>query len=549
MDSYTVLLTVVGGIVIICLVYDTVYLESLKDVHELALKEQSSISSTRKTGESAIYRSMDVMHGLPLTFGLQIRHGIYKVRNGNLKDIWKLALENYNEDRKLSYFDGKDKTLKSFNFKELNVNFQKLAAKFKELSSMPIIGIYLPVGRIESLSIILTCFFFDGFTLKNFNKIPLRKPLDVELICCLKSDLPKFVELSFKKIIIVDDGKDGNDENDYELNTNDIFLVHYSDIINNSALQVSSLSYDYTYSEEEDFRIPLIEDINFKDIQYYQLNFVSTIASLMASVPREHSWNEEDIMLIGCNEFDTILPSQSSVLTNQNLIVKILCAFVSTINNIIVIPESQISFQTITDLNPTLLCLTESKYHSLLNQEIKPMLSSSTGLIRKQFFHRSALLFSRGIYSQFGSLINSDVRICYSCNLLSEEALSTADINILQTAFGSRFIVETFKIPVLGPILKTNFYDYRILSNEIDNVNKKLKFRKMGVAANCLELKVKDFKNFQSENKEGELVIRGFNIGTAIESNDVQKNNTDEGWMPIGIYGKWGEDGCFYEYL
>lgn len=67
------------------------------DTHPLLLTRQASASQIRHPGESAIYRSLESPQGYPLRSGLNVKDsGAPKWtsgRDGDLRDIWKKALE------------------------------------------------------------------------------------------------------------------------------------------------------------------------------------------------------------------------------------------------------------------------------------------------------------------------------------------------------------------------------------------------------------------------------------------------------------------------
>jgi hypothetical protein len=63
------------------------------DIHPMILCRQSAAGMIRNQGESAVYRSPDVSHGMPLRSGLAVKlpsDPPYTAgRDGDLRDIWK----------------------------------------------------------------------------------------------------------------------------------------------------------------------------------------------------------------------------------------------------------------------------------------------------------------------------------------------------------------------------------------------------------------------------------------------------------------------------
>ena len=90
---YTSLLAVV---LVAYLVYP-LFFGKEPDTHPFLLARQATASPTRQPGESAIYRSLEAPHGYPLRSGLNVKDpGAPKWtagRDGDLRDIWKKALE------------------------------------------------------------------------------------------------------------------------------------------------------------------------------------------------------------------------------------------------------------------------------------------------------------------------------------------------------------------------------------------------------------------------------------------------------------------------
>lgn len=82
-------------LVIVCgllaLVYLGIYsLHYFQDVPDLYLQEQSIMEPTRLSNESPIYHSNKTSH---IRVGLDIRYDSYKLRSGNLNDIWGIAIQ------------------------------------------------------------------------------------------------------------------------------------------------------------------------------------------------------------------------------------------------------------------------------------------------------------------------------------------------------------------------------------------------------------------------------------------------------------------------
>lgn len=63
------------------------------DTFPFILNNQSQPSKVRHPKESSVYRHRDQPHGYPLVTGLALRKGYEAPRDGDLRDVWELALQ------------------------------------------------------------------------------------------------------------------------------------------------------------------------------------------------------------------------------------------------------------------------------------------------------------------------------------------------------------------------------------------------------------------------------------------------------------------------
>ena len=63
------------------------------DTFPFILNNQSQPSKVRHPKESAIYRHRDQPHGYPLITGLALRKGYEAPRDGDLRDVWEIAIQ------------------------------------------------------------------------------------------------------------------------------------------------------------------------------------------------------------------------------------------------------------------------------------------------------------------------------------------------------------------------------------------------------------------------------------------------------------------------
>ncbi|CCH45044.1 putative secreted protein [Wickerhamomyces ciferrii] len=496
----------------------SLYLDSQKDIHELALKEQSNISPTRKEDETAIYRNNQTPHGLPLTTGLQVRHG-FKLRNGNLRDVWSVIMSKKNINN-LTFLNQGIETI--VDIYTLNSAIGKVASFAKEHNCQTI-GTTAPLYSFEGFVTTIAC-FVNGLTIHNFNHLPRSTPKDIDLMIIPESELNFALKLNFKLILVIceDRSKTFKQSN----------LINWS--ILGDLFETKLEKYEYKYKPEYDDGTPYIETHNFKTTSYSHQNFVSSIAATTKELPLGHELNNQDKILIGY---------ESSSVKYLSKILTILL-----FGGSIVLGNSNDSIfkpDLIGKYSITILAVdSNTAKRFFLNSET---LKQYNGLINSILFKRAQYLLGKGIFTQFASLSKfKTLRLIYIDQLNEKnQQISIPDLNKIRVISNARIITERYFPGVIGPILSTNFYDYRIFTNP--------KLKNRGTSSLSLELKLFKYKDLDIEKRNGELCIRGFIIGKPSDHEDlinaIQRGEEvgSEGWMPTGIIGKLGVDGCFYE--
>lgn len=489
------------------------YLESQKDIHELALNEQSNIAPTRKENETAVYRNNQTPHGLPLLTGLNIRHG-FKLRNGNLRDIWSVVMGYKNINSVTFFNNGKETKTDIYN---LNGAIGQLNEFFKE-KDCSTVGIAVPVYSFQGFVSTFTC-FINGLTAHHFNTLPRSTP-EVDILIIHENQLPHALRLDLKLYLVVtdDESKTFTDER----------LINWNTLGNLE--QSSKGTYSYTYDPKYDQGTPLKETYNFVTTTYSHQNFVSAVATVAKSLPLGHELSNTDTILIGYQ--DSSVKYWSKILT------------VLLFGGSVVLGSSsdpKFDENLIKLYKPTILAIDSktAKRFFLKNEQ--------HGFIHSLFLQRAQYLLSRGIFSNRAALPNFESLKLIYIDQLNEanENINTADQNFIRALSGARIINERFIPGVTGAILATNYYDYREFSNR--------KLKNCGTSSLSLEIKLFKHKDLNIDKRHGELCIRGFIIGRPTDAKTleeaIQKGEKvgSEGWMPTGIIGKFGVDGCFYE--
>ena len=89
--------TLIFLMILITLVYPVIF-STEPDTHPLLLSRQSTASDVRQHGESAIYRSNETPHGMPLRSGLNIKEKSAAAwsngKDGDLRDIWNAKAQD-----------------------------------------------------------------------------------------------------------------------------------------------------------------------------------------------------------------------------------------------------------------------------------------------------------------------------------------------------------------------------------------------------------------------------------------------------------------------
>ncbi|OUM54523.1 hypothetical protein BVG19_g3928 [[Candida] boidinii] len=567
----SVLLTIlIASLVLIYL--SLPYLKNnLTDVDILALLNQSSTSHTRKLGETTIYRSIDVPHGFPLTTGLRIRSG-YNLRDGNLKDIWYNCIIDLKESN-----NNNNNNIKSVNFlndKNESISFLKLnklchdlensingSTKFKKINLMA------PLNQINSLTVLCTGLFMNSNYTLNYisNEFNLKDvPEDSDIIFTISANIPTLLRYleNFTQIIVLDEISDNFLQNSDK-------IIRFADFIkskNDDKGENEDLKYDYN---PDDIRVeinPLIISSNKSTTKFYQRNFVSAISSQLMSLPKDHNWNPSDKLLISINDNDSNNKDTSIEPDISNFIVKFLSGLLSSVNEITISLDSELSIDKLIKINPSILSMNSFNFKKMINNQIKsdlPILSKiSKNLITNEIFN------NLGKLKEFESLNLRLVYLSINNNLHYnfQNSINSSELITILSILNTRIIVEKLNRFCVGPIFKTNLFDYRLHKSDLNLLSSSdLFYRKLGVASNCIESKLKDSEingvGLLAENKAGRLFIRGFNIGKSdlnintfkkVESGEkgdgAEDAADDEGWMPTEIFGKFGNDGCFYEY-
>jgi hypothetical protein len=255
------------------------------------------------------------------------------------------------------------------------------------------------------------------------------------------------------------------------------------------------------------------------------------------SIPLGHEFSSKDVLLV--NDFTNQVHYWSKIFAVLLFGGSIIFQSSSSSSS----KNQQQLLDVITIHKPTLLLIEPRSAQELLLTS-KEQLSwfQNIKLSRAQHLLSEIIFTTQAQLSHFESL-----RLIYiTTQHISEPSLSSSDLTSLRALTGSRIINERTLPQLSGPLTATNFYDYRIFTNR--NLHNR------GTASQSLEMKLFKTQGLDIEKRKGELCIRGFVIGRPINPDQLERAIEEgervgsEGWMPTGLKGTFGRDGCFYEF-
>lgn len=146
MDIELDILSLILLAVIVLLLIIPVVVPSDPDTFPFIINNQSQSSKVRHPKESAIYRHRDQPHGYPLITGLSLRKGYEAPRDGDLRDVWEIALQ---KDVTLGIVRGGKCEFEKLSSRKDELN--KLGSGLREIAGEHgKVAIYLP-NTIENL--------------------------------------------------------------------------------------------------------------------------------------------------------------------------------------------------------------------------------------------------------------------------------------------------------------------------------------------------------------------------------------------------------------
>lgn len=542
-------------------------IDNKRDLSDIALNEQSNITSVRKTNETALYRNFLVPIGFPLTTGLGLSLG-YKIRNGNFMDVWKAIMDVTIEKNNFIKFHGEKYTIP-----QLNGMANHIIETVYEKYDVKQIGVNISASTqqgfvISIASMIHSIRSVNGNGLLHYlASVPRQKMEDIDVLVIDSWQSFRMLNNSehwYKLVIVCDDSNsvlkpDNLDQLDNVKTWNQI-ITGYS--------PESQFTYEPPKDNSDELKLLLnITTFTNKTTSFNQLNLVSSISAFIKTFPLNNELSSNDTIA-------HISDSFAVTKTNLQIWTKLLAVLLHG-GSAKLLTESNVSLD---DIKDTTLLVANPSAISTLTKNIKTT-HNSDGLIASIKQSIATSLLSEGIMTKLAKFSIhqlSGLRAIYLVEELSNESqilsfnkkipkkssskqingkFTSTKLNHFRAIFGSRLIVELYcPYIIMGPISQTNFFDYRIFPKVVDN-----NVTCVGSMTTTLEGKMvvtESNDDLDIEKRQGMLCVRGFTVGRPISeerltlasdlSNDVAGG---EGWMPlVGVFGLWGQDGCLYIY-
>lgn len=466
------------------------FLDFSRDVPPEYLNQQSLAEGSRKPNELAIHKSTKLDYSTGLRVGLGIRYDHYKLRHGNLNDIWELLITKRGSCREATITVCGE----PIKVKQLNYVVHQLIEYFKSFGNCTEVAVSVNdyMSTKQTLAIAVAAFL---------QQIPLhiyeessKHLIDPSAILFTKNELRRA-------------GTDG-------------VLLNLDKL--DFSREKSTFQNDYSLEKDKGVALKVSMRVNHKVLAstlFTQLNLVSAVASCIKHLPPSQELVENDRILI--------LQSHSAPDSILNETVKVLALFVAGAELVLTSSEKYM------DYNPTVLvCVANDVRKLKLGMPQSAVLAKLALYLR--MFSLSRLRFGKSWATTYPNL-----RLVYVHRDCSEGRYT--NWNIFRATLGVQIVEELGHFTIAGPLLVTDFYDYRTFPTDMSS-----KLAGSGGVVQANEIKLLNYDATQS----GEVAIRGYNIGRAVTIMEgvgqTKVAPDEEGFYRLPYVGRWGSDGCLY---
>ncbi|XWW95622.1 hypothetical protein V2A60_003588 [Cordyceps javanica] len=502
------------------------------DVHPILLARQSTASTVRNEGESAIYRSPLAPHGMPLNAGLNVKSaGASKWsrgRDGDLRDVWRKVVlgGDAGAKGKLLTVHG-SQNIEEHNLDDVTRQINLIGQHITEQGGIRV-AIYLP-NSIELLAALFACAFSKNLTAV---LIPFDVPQD-QLVSMLRRSAVDTVitatgEFPFDAVVkayqglrqliwVVDQGSAHMDWNEVpEGIGSSVSVATWQDIVRDAPADAgrelpaaaTDTGADAAVGDLVTFwQSGKPDALQLDMVRFSQANLVAGIAGQLAAIPTKERLTNADLFL------------PASALTKINTLILTLAALYSNASvalNAAAGPRvvdltvaTQGIAPTVIVADPAALLQTHSRAMAKLPSPLGKLAHS----LSKRKLVNEGIMATANVLSAFAAAAKpalgttpGQLRLIYTADRAGSQqtpGLSPAVLTDLRILTGARIVYALAAAKVAGAVAQTAFYDYRA---EIGDVK-----GHFGSPTSSVEVILKDSGSHKTtdEQAEGEIFVKG----------------------------------------
>ncbi|KAK5993408.1 hypothetical protein PT974_06838 [Cladobotryum mycophilum] len=493
------------------------------DVHPMLLARQSTPSTVRNEGESAIYRSLAAPHSMPLNSGLDVKDPgasrWARGRDGDLRDVWRKAVAGNDAGKKgrLLTVLGSENVIEH-KLEDITRQINLIGQHIAEQGGIRV-AVYLP-NSVEFLVTLLACSFYPNLTTV---LLPFNVP-DEELISMLRRSAVDTVVTapgsfpldavakaypSLRQLIwVVDEGSSHLDWNEVpEGMGGSVNVATWQDILRDAPAGSST---ELPAADPEKVPMDVVTFWQSKPgqleemVRFTQANLVSGIAGQLAAIPSKERLNPNDLFLPA----ESLANNHTLILTLAALYSNASVAFNSVAGQS---PDLILSTQgiapTVIVASPATLLNTHQESISRLGSPLaKAAHSLSSRALAQQGVHGTTNLlsaFSSGTRPAIGNTPGK-LRLLYVAERAGADTpqLSAKVVSDLRVFTGARVVYALTAPRVAGAVSQTALFDYRVDEGSKGH---------FGAPVTSVEIYLKDMGPHKTtdDKAEGEIVARG----------------------------------------
>ncbi|KAG6023448.1 hypothetical protein E4U41_002015 [Claviceps citrina] len=493
------------------------------DTHPLLLARQSTPAAVRNEGESAVYRSQSVPHGMPLNAGLNVKDpGAPKFsrgRDGDLRDVWRKAAagEDGGATGRLLTVLGSENVVEH-NMADMNRQINVIGRYIEEQGSIRV-AIYLP-NSIELLITLFACSFYPNLTtvILPFNvpeseliSMLRRSAVDTVVTATGSFPLDSVVKAypSIRQLIwVVDEGSRHMDWNDVpEGMGGSVNVTTWQDLVNDAPAgtltELPPMDKDNAARDIVTFWQGKTGELD-EMVRFTQANLASAISGQLVAIPSRERLTQADLFL----PVDALSNTHTLTLTLAALFSNASVALNSVAGQSAdLCLATQGVAPTVIAASPTTLLRSHQESIGRLGgglAKISHILSTSSLTQRGVHAASNALsAFATGARLRIGTAPGK-LRLVYVAERAGADTplLSSQVLSDLRIFSGARVVYALTAARVAGSVAQTSLFDYRVTADV------KAHF---GAPPSSVEIYLKDMGAHKTTDDvvQGEIVARG----------------------------------------